>query len=194
MIKIGISGNRYSGKTFVCDKFKKLSIPVLEADIIMRYLIKYNKDVQEKYSEKLYNFNYDYRKLNNDKEYIDILIDSTEEELFAAYDRFQIKNKNSTYTIFSSSILFEKNWHDLMDFSINVFAPKYTRTDRAFELYKIKRADTSKFILDEMDPLLKNRMASFVIHSYSGTESVDNQINNINNFVIEYNKNKIVAI
>ena len=37
MIKVGLSGNRYSGKDRVSTLFSQISIPVFEADIIMNY-------------------------------------------------------------------------------------------------------------------------------------------------------------
>ncbi len=186
MIKVGLSGSRYSGKTFVCNDFKRLSIPIFEADIIMRYLIKYNEDVQKEYNKRLHDFSYVSKDFRKSKEGIEILIDSTKHELFKAYSRFQEKHNGDIYTIFHSSVLFEKDWHELMDFSINVFAPRYTRMDRALDLYKIKRGDTQNLISEEMDPIQKNKMANFVIHSYLGTGvDVRSQIAKIDDFIIK---------
>jgi dephospho-CoA kinase len=36
MIKVGLSGNRYSGKNEVCNIFRKLTIPVFEADTVLK--------------------------------------------------------------------------------------------------------------------------------------------------------------
>lgn len=186
MIKIGLSGSRYSGKTLVCNEFKKLSIPIFEADIIMRYLIKYNEDVQKEYNKRIHDFNYISKDFRKSKEGIEILIDSTKHELFKAYSRFQENHKGDIYTIFHSSVLFEKDWYELMDFSINVFAPKYMRMDRALDLYKIKRGDTQNLISEEMDPIQKNKMANFIIHSYLGTGAdIRTQVSKIDNFIIE---------
>lgn len=185
MIKVGLSGSRYSGKTFVCSEFKRLSIPIFEADIIMRYLIKYNEDVQKEYNKRLHDFSYVSNDFHKSKEGIEILIDSTKHELFMAYSRFQENHKGDIYTIFHSSILFEKDWYNLMDFNINVFAPRYIRMDRALDLYKIKRGDTQKLISDEMDPLQKNKIANFVIHSYLGNGTdIRAQISKIDDFLI----------
>lgn len=186
MIKVGLSGSRYSGKTFVCNDFKRLSIPIFEADIIMRYLIKYNEDVQKEYNKRLHDFNYISKDFRKSKEGIEILIDSTKHELFKAYSRFQEKHNGDIYTIFHSSVLFEKDWYDLMDFNINVFAPRYTRMDRALALYKIQRSDTVSLVSEEMDPIQKNKMANFVIHSYLGTGvDVRSQIAKIDDFIIK---------
>ena len=39
MIKVGLSGNRYSGKSTVCKLFKQIGIPVFEADVILKFII-----------------------------------------------------------------------------------------------------------------------------------------------------------
>ena len=39
MIKVGLSGNRYSGKDEICNIFRKLTIPVFEADTVLKFII-----------------------------------------------------------------------------------------------------------------------------------------------------------
>jgi len=39
MIKVGLSGNRYSGKTAVSKMFKQIGIPVFDADIVLKFII-----------------------------------------------------------------------------------------------------------------------------------------------------------
>ena len=39
MIKVGISGNRYSGKSTICKMFKQISIPVFDADTVLKFIL-----------------------------------------------------------------------------------------------------------------------------------------------------------
>ena len=39
MIKVGLSGNRYSGKTAISKMFKQIGIPVFDADIVLKFII-----------------------------------------------------------------------------------------------------------------------------------------------------------
>jgi dephospho-CoA kinase len=42
MFKVGLTGNRYSGKDTVASLFNKISIPVFDADVIVKFLINHN--------------------------------------------------------------------------------------------------------------------------------------------------------
>ena len=42
MIKVGLSGNRYSGKNRVVAMFKQIGIPVFEADVILKFILQHN--------------------------------------------------------------------------------------------------------------------------------------------------------
>jgi len=169
MIKVGLSGNRYSGKSKICDIFKKLTIPVFEADVVLKFIINHDITVTDQIRRKLPHV---YKKTcyiepkSVSKADFDIIVDCAQHELMMAYEKFSVKNKGSVYTIFHSSILFERNWQKLMDKSIVVFCPKITRMERCRELTKNKVSDIAYLMRNEIDELDKNRMANFVIHNY----------------------------
>ena len=189
MIKVGLSGNRFSGKDEVCNNFRKISIPVFEADIILRFIIHHDFDVNKQIKERLANYYntstaFVSPEFAKTKEEIDIIIDCAEHSLFEAYEQFSIKNKSSIYTIFHSSILFEKDWSKKMNFNINVFAPKITRMERFQEITKKKVSDIAFLLSNEIDELDKNKMANFVVHSYNGRD-IRKQVHEIDQFVID---------
>ena len=45
MIKIGLTGNRYSGKDRVCKIFEQISIPVFQADVVLKFIINHNFEI-----------------------------------------------------------------------------------------------------------------------------------------------------
>jgi len=150
MIKIGLSGNRYSGKNEVCDIFKQITIPVFEADIVLKFIINHDESVNNEIISKLKCLHgesspipsvYIDPKFVKTKAEFDILFDCTQHKLMRAYEDFSEKHKSSIYTIFHSSILFERNWHRLMNYSIAVFCPKITRIERCKEITNMKVSD-----------------------------------------------------
>ncbi len=194
MTKLGLSGNRYSGKDKIADAFDKIGVPVFDADTVLKFILKYNYDLISdirKYvgNEVFLGDSINLRKLN--KETFDKILDIVEDDLFNAYNKFQKRYDTSIYTIFNSSILFEREWDSKMDLSISVFSSK---TDR------IKRCKTStgsglllinELIGTEMDPTDKNEMADYVIHNYDDgginviTGNVLKQVSEIDQKIID---------
>jgi dephospho-CoA kinase len=188
MIKVGLSGNRYSGTDQICDIFRKLTIPVFEADIVLKFIINHDitvsSDIRSKLKHLHNNAGYlDPRSIKTKKE-AEIVLDCAQHELMSAYNKFSEKHKSSIYTIFHSSVLFEKGWNKLMNHNIAVFCPKITRMERCRELTKNKISDIAYLLRTEIDDLDKNKMANFVVHNYDGRKPLD-QIHQIDQFVID---------
>jgi len=188
MIKVGLSGNRYSGKDEVCDIFRKLTIPVFEADTVLKFIINHDAAVNSQIMSKLKDIHgkssYVDPKFVKTRKEFDIVVDCAQHELMKAYEVFSEKHKSSIYTIFHSSILFERNWHKLMNHSIAVFCPKITRMERCKELTNMKVSDVAMSMRNEIDDLDKNKMANFVIHNYNGRKALD-QVHQVDQFVID---------
>src|SRR5690606_30475167 len=114
MIYIGLSGNRYSGKDRIARIFKQIHIPVFDADLVLRFAIHYNVELLQKVKKDWgeYYFgegtNLDMDRIQRDNKF-GKLVKYFEKDIFEAYNKFNLKNKNSIYTIFHSSILFESD-------------------------------------------------------------------------------------
>ena len=188
MIKVGLSGNRYSGTDQICDILRKLTIPVFEADIVLKFIINHDitvsADIRSKLKHLHNNSGYIDPRLIKTKKEAEIVLESAQHELMSAYDKFSEKNKSSIYTIFHSSVLFEKEWHKLMNHNIAVFCPKITRMERCRELTKNKISDIAYLMRTEIDDLDKNKMANFVVHNYDGSKPLD-QVYQIDGMVID---------
>lgn len=178
MLKVGLSGNRYSGKDRMLNLFTQIGVPVFDADVVIKFILNYNYEVLSKIKDSIGEASFKEGKLSlsyiiNNKLF-DKVIDVIESEVFTAYSNFEKKHSQSVYTIFLSSILFERDWQKKMDYSISVFATKNERLRRATYCSDIDSVKLYKLANTEIDELVKNRLADFIIHNYdSSADSLD---------------------
>lgn len=177
MITLGLTGSRYSGKSKVADMFNQIQVPVFEADTIIKFILNYNYELLGEMKSLLGNgiftsdkdneLTLDLRRLKKDD--FDKVLGFVEEDLFKAYTKFnqRAKKNGAIYTIFHSSILFEKQWEDKLDLVINVFAPETDRMKRCKYLTNLGLLTIKELASSEMDALTKNKLADFVINNHN---------------------------
>jgi dephospho-CoA kinase len=171
MIKIGLSGNRYSGKNRVATLFKQIKVPVFEADVILKFILNHNYELQAEIADRVGRVYFKDGKLNEEKVKKDGIfskvLEVVEPELYRAWERYLEKNKKAIYCVFHSSILFERDWDKAMDQNISVFAPYADRIERC--KYLTNKSVSSIYSLTrlEMDELDKNKKSDYVIHNYN---------------------------
>jgi dephospho-CoA kinase len=186
VLRIGLSGNRFSGKDTIGKHFEKISIPVFYADIVLKYIIKYSLTVDRKIKAEFPTHDIFPKLIDTftNTEKFDKLIDFAEAELFDAFYRFEGKN-SSIYTIFQSSILFERGWDKKMDGNISVFSPKEYRIKRAMlSDSKLTQENIYDFMSLEMDDIEKNRLSNYIIHNYDEWDS-PKQVNDVDQKIID---------
>ncbi len=193
MLKIGLSGNRYSGKNRVASLFNQIGIPVFEADVILKFILQHNYELQAEISDKVGRVYFKDGLLNEDKVKSDgkfqKILDIVKPELLSAWNKFVTKNKKAIYCIFHSSILFESGLYKEMDQNISVFSPYVDRVERCKFLTKKSVSSIYTLTRTEMDELEKNKLSKYVIHNYN----VDNsfygdaltQVNQIDQLIID---------
>lgn len=171
MLKVGISGSRYSGKDRTVKVFKQIGVPVFEADIILKFILNYNEELIDLIKIKIGGQYFtkdelDFRKIK-DKDTFDKVLEVVEYDIFKAYKVFIKKHDKALYTIFHSSVLFESDWYKKMDKNVCVFSPKTDRIKRC----KYKTNNGLMLINDlaktEMDSLDKNELSDYVVHNYN---------------------------
>lgn len=200
MIKIGLSGTRFSGKNKVANLFNEISIPVFDADLVIRLMLVHEYNILAEIRDKV---GAQYFKHGKPDAYMiekdgvfNKIIAIMEPILFDAYYNFENKNKGSIYTIFSSSILFERKWNREMDYNISVYSPFSHRVERAKKIKEkgLETLSSIKLYLNkEVSELSKNSLADHVIHNYNEF-NIRNQVDKIDQKIIdlylkkEYNK------
>lgn len=190
LLNIGLTGSRCSGKNGISKLFRQLGVPVFDADAVVKYLLNYRQNMTDSV-RKAFGAEYAFQEYINPMafdtdEKFSSLIDLIEFELFEAYDRFRKKHKDNQYTIFHSSIIYEKEWSKKFDRVISVFAPKDVRIER----YKRETGDRLETIWTifnkEMNEIVKNQMSDFIIHNYEDAPDVLKQVENIDTKIVDF--------
>lgn len=195
MIKIGLTGSRYSGKSSTARIFEHIGVPVFDADVVLKFIINFdigvNRKILESFGEYIFtgpDSTIDPKKIRTKKDF-EKLVGFADFELKRAYEKFRLDHKKAIYTIFHSSMLFERGWHEEMDFNINVFAPKDIRSARGSDLTGLPLHKMSEMMRGEMHELSKNAMSTYIIHNYESAEKIlgelREQISNIDQKIID---------
>jgi len=190
LLNIGLTGSRFSGKNSIATLFRQLGVPVFDADAVMKYILNYRKSMPESVS-KAFGREYAFGEYINPiafdtDEKIEKLIDLIEFELFEAYDRFRNKNSESQYTIFHSSIIFEKNWNKKFDRVITVYSPKNERIERYRNSTGEKLEVIHSLFSKEINELHKNQSSDHIIHNYMDAPDILKQIENIDTKIVDF--------
>lgn len=170
MIKVGLTGNICSGYEKVGLIFKSFGVPVFDADIALKFLINYREDIIRNIKIQFGEGIYEQGAINPNKfnttEKFDRLISIAELELLRLYESWRFVNKDASYTIFKSSILFERKLNTSMNYIISTFRPK---DERAANLSRmgVKMLEAHDIISSEMDELSKNQLSNWIIHNYN---------------------------
>lgn len=170
MIKIGLTGNRYSGKDRVATLFKQIGVPVFDADLVLKFMLNYDIEVinylienlPEEYFDGMF---LDIDKVKYDNKFGDVIL-LLENDIFGRYQRYSEKFPDSIYTIFHSSILYEAGWDKRMLDTVSVFSPKKDRIERCRFLTDYTILEINAFLNTEMDDIEKNRFSRYTIHNY----------------------------
>lgn len=189
MLTIGLTGCRYSGKTSVGKLFKKIGVPVFNADVVMKFIINFKADIDISIKSNIGSHVYQNSILDPTKflttATFDKLIDIIEFDLFQAWERFKLKHNNSSYIIFESSIIFERGYESKFDAVISVFAPKEDRVYRCRMNSDMKVEYIWNLFSKEMSDLIKNNNSNYVVHNYDTGPDTLSQINSLDLKIIE---------
>lgn len=193
MLKVGLSGNRYSGKNRIVNLFKQIGVPVFEADVILKFILSHNYELQAEIADKVGRKYFKDGLLNTEKVKTDGkfsgILDIVEPELYRTWERFLQKNNKAVYCIFHSSILFEKEWNKAMDINVTVFAPYADRIERCKFLTNKSVSSIYSLTKLEMDELDKNNLSDFVIHNYNNDSTFYGdtltQVNDIDKKIVD---------
>jgi dephospho-CoA kinase len=189
LLNIALTGARFSGKSHVAEGFIQAGVPVFDADALIKYIINYKESMRLSV-KKVFGSHFVFNEYINpfafDSEKFSELINILEFDLFESYNRFRQRNKNKQYTIFHSSILFEKNWQNRFDRVICVFSPKIDRVNRYQVDTGSKVSDSWELLNNEIDDTIRNNMSDYIIHNYLDAPTLKSQINNIDTKITDY--------
>ncbi|HEY4788006.1 MAG TPA: dephospho-CoA kinase [Bacteroidales bacterium] len=196
MIKVGITGGIGSGKSTVCDVFRKLGIYVYVADERAKVLMNTDFQVKEKlisrFGQSIYSDNQLDRKLFAGVIFKDIkaleFVNSVVHPAVAIdFQKWSDEHKGEPYVLEEAALLFESGANKTMDKMITVYAPVDLRIKRAI----LRDGSTAALIKQRMDNQVadeeKVKYSDFVIYN-DEKQSVIEQVMKLHNIFLSSNK------
>lgn len=171
MLKVGLTGNFYSGYDDAANLFEHSNVPVFDADLVLKFMINYSgkviKKIKQEFGQDIYLLGLlDLKKFQTNSDF-DKLFKLIQLDLIKSYEKWRLKHTDNPYTIFKSSVLFERNLDTSMNFNMHVFRPQNDRKKDIQNLTNIPALTIDTIISNEMDELEKNQKSDFVIHNYN---------------------------
>lgn len=187
MKKIGITGNIGSGKSYVCKMFENLGIPVFYSDDETKklYLIPSVKDlIINRFGKEVYFedgtlnrklLSYHLFKNEQAMKFIESVLYPA---LNQHFDEWCERQKTS-YVLYESAILFEKNYEKFFDKIIFVSASEDIRLQRVMKRDDCSEENVRSRMRLQMSEETKISRADYVIYN-DGVKAVEPQVEAIN--------------
>jgi len=193
MLKIGLTGNIGSGKTWVCKVFEALSIPVFYADLEARKILNTATIIEEIIdvygsSVKLSHKEIDRKALANivfnDALQLKKLNRIIHPKLTDTFLRWADAKDNFPYVIQEAAILFENGFDSIMDKNITVTAPQQLRLQRVMERDLATKEEVLARMAHQWSDEKKAKAADFIINN-DGKQMILPQVLKIHhNFIL----------
>lgn len=196
MIRIGITGEMGSGKSYCSKVFEQLGVPVFYSDDVARTIINTNLDLKKEICKEFGNvYDEDGMVIPNLIRSI-VFVEGSEDKLkklnelthpyvFKEFENFCNKYKNKKYILAESAILYESGMDKVVDKTIYVSADEETRIERTFRRSGFSREDYKQRMKKQIPN--KEKIADFVIYN-NDEDNVIPQIEKINHLIIDLNQ------
>ncbi|MBX9780250.1 MAG: dephospho-CoA kinase [Chitinophagaceae bacterium] len=168
---IGLTGGIGSGKSVVAEIFRKLDIPVLDADKLARSIMEHDEIVQKAVIKAFGEESYLDGELNRaflakivfrDPYQLQVLNSITHPRTIAAGFEWA-KKQNAPYVVKEAALFFESGSAEGIDKMIGVTAPKALRIQRVMKRDNIDREDVLERMSRQIDDKIKMRLCDWVI-------------------------------
>jgi dephospho-CoA kinase len=196
MIKIGITGGIGSGKSIICEVFKKLGVPIYNADVRAKTLTNEDKQIREKLTSKFGNTLYKKNELDRGMLADIIFKDNTaltfvNSVIHPAVELDFIKWCNQydhkAYIINEAALHFESGVNKKMDKMITVYAPADLRIKRVMMRNTMTQEEVMNRINNQLPDEEKMKRSDFVIYN-DDRQGVLEQVITLHNIFIEADK------
>lgn len=174
MIKVGLTGEMASGKTFISILFENKGVPIYNCDERSKFLITSNSELNNKiishFGNEIVEGNI-FKNLSNivfnDETQLETLTTIVYPYLFADLNQFYIDNQSAKFCIVESAILYESRLINEVDKVIYVYVPKDIRLERAKQRSNISSGEYDKRMSKQIDPIYKIQKSNYIISNYS---------------------------
>jgi dephospho-CoA kinase len=181
MKKIGITGGIGSGKSFVCELFAELGVPVYYSDSRAKELVDGGGRLRNKITRLFGAEAYRDNRLNSrfvaDKVFKDrmllaslnAIVHPAVAEDFAAW---AMSKTDHPYVLLESAILFESGFERFVDEVITVSAPVEVRIERVVSRDNVSRAEVMERIANQLTDEARENRADYTIYNNQNTENL----------------------
>ena len=179
MLKIGLTGGIGSGKTKVSKIFAEKGFKIFNSDEIAKMIIKNDYSVKNSiinffgtnsYIGDDLNSRYISEIIYSDKVKLNYLNSLVHPMVFHQFEKFLKSNLNSKILV-ESAILFESNFHKILDYNILLISPKAQRINRVIKRDNINESDIKKIMNVQWSDKKKISLATFVIENIKFSET-----------------------
>ncbi len=170
-IKIGVTGGIGTGKTTVCAIFKKIGIPIFNADDQSKILLKKNENVINKIIKVFGDNILDKKKIDTKK--LGRIVFTNKKKLIElnnilhplVIEKFDnwLLEQDSKYVVKESALLFESNTHKNLDKIILIQSPLTLRIKRVCSRDNRTKNEVSKIIKNQLKQSEYIKLVNYVI-------------------------------
>jgi dephospho-CoA kinase len=191
MIRVCITGEMGSGKSYCSKIFEQLGVPVFYTDDISRNILNLNPNLRKEISKEFGNiYNEDgmiIPKLIRDivfvpggEKNLKKLNDIVHPYVFSEYEYFCEINSNKPYTLAETALLFETNMRMMVDKVIYVSVDLDLRIKRTFERSGFSEEEYKLRMKSQINSETKKKLSDFIIYNNDG-DNINEHILNIHN-------------
>jgi len=196
MIRIGLTGGIGSGKTTVANKFAELGVPVIDTDVIARELVDHNSEIQHAIADTfgdrviLPDGSLDRARLADIVFSDDHSMKRLEAILHPEIRRISmqraadLENSNTPYVIFVVPLLFETDFHQLVDRKLVVTADKQLRCRRVSERDGRPTQEIEAIMSRQLDDTSRLQKADDIIENSDDIERLDEQVQALHRYYL----------
>ena len=193
MLKVGITGGIGSGKSYVCDIFKKLGVPVFHADNVSRKIVesdfRVKLEISKLFGAGIYTNGYLNRstvseRVFKDKKLLEKLNAIIHPAVFNSFLIWTDDFSNKPYVLKEAAIIFESGAEKNLNFVITVTAPEELRLTRVVNRDQVDSAKVMARIKNQWKEEERVKKSDFVIVNDDKTLLLP-QINIIHNSLLE---------
>ena len=188
MLKLGLTGNIASGKSQAEKIFKEFSIPVIDADEMVKKLY-CDKSFVRKLRQYFEKFDFIEKNVINKEKLLKILFSDenfkNEFEKFVhpfvlrEIEKFFEENSLQSITVASVPLLFEAGWEKYFDKILLITAGDEIRLERLIKRNSISKEDAMMRINAQIPQAEKKRKADFIIENNSDLEELNKKIKDL---------------
>ena len=172
MLKVGITGGIGSGKSYVCDIFKRLGIPVFHADSVSQEIVEADSIVKKQIVDLFGPEIYLEGKLNRkavseavfkERDMLEKLNRIIHPAVFNQFETWARKYNNLPYIVKEAAIIFESGGDKFLDFVITISAPEELRITRVIKRDQAERKSVLARIKNQWNDEQRVKKSDFVI-------------------------------